>query len=184
MRESCRLEHACTLRDRRLAAPRSRYFFASTLPSSTAGWSKASTPSRCAAMIVSSMKCISNSPRLPRRACRYGCVRTGQPFFASVSAVARPSRRDQIADGLAGEIRLAGELARARRRCAGRCPARVDGDDGEQLVARAGDDRAALGCAGRPARAPPTGVVPLPSLPRLSAQSCTYQCVKRSSRSA
>jgi len=29
-----------------------------------------------------------------------------------------------------------------------------------------------------------TGVVPLPSLPRLSAQSCTYQRVKRSSRSA
>ena len=29
-----------------------------------------------------------------------------------------------------------------------------------------------------------TGVVPLPFLPRLSAHSCTYQCVKRSSRSA
>ena len=30
----------------------------------------------------------------------------------------------------------------------------------------------------------PIGVVPLPSLPRLSAQSCTYQRVNRSSRSA
>ena len=40
-----------------------KYFFARTLPSSTAGWSKGSTPRRCAAMIVSSMKCIINSPR-------------------------------------------------------------------------------------------------------------------------
>jgi len=49
-----------------------RYCRASTLPSSTAGWSKASTPSRSAAMIVSSMKCMSSgTPGLPgSSACR------------------------------------------------------------------------------------------------------------------
>ena len=59
----------------------------------------------------------------------------------------------------------------------------VDGDDGEQLVARAGDEELQLAVlVDRAERA--SGVVPLPSLPRLSAQSCTYQRVKRSSRSA
>ena len=66
------------------------YFFASILPSSTAGWSNGSTPSRCAAMIVSSMKCISSSPRLVSSSFSTWMVRTGQPFLASVSAVARP----------------------------------------------------------------------------------------------
>src|SRR6202008_3722659 len=70
--------------------PPARYFFARILPSSTAGWSNGSTPIRCAAMIVSSMKCISNSPRLVSSSLSTWMVRTGQPFLASVSAVARP----------------------------------------------------------------------------------------------
>src|SRR5580765_6525107 len=68
-----------------------KYFFASTLPCSTAGWSKASMPRRCAAMMVSNMKCIISSPRLSSLSLLTWIVRTGQPFFASVSPVARPS---------------------------------------------------------------------------------------------
>ena len=131
----------------------SRYCFASTLPSSTAGWSNASTPSRCAAMIVSSMKCISSSPRLVSSSVSRWMVRTGQPFLASVSAVARPLRGDEIADGLAGEVRLARELRELGGPCAG--PARrADRDDGEQLVARAGDEQLQLAVlVDRPERA-------------------------------
>src|ERR1700694_419636 len=61
-----------------------RYFFASTLPSSTAGWSKASTPRSRAAMIVSSIKCISNSPRFRSSSLSISMLRTGQPCLASV----------------------------------------------------------------------------------------------------
>src|SRR3954470_14846093 len=47
-------------------------------------------------------------------------------------------RRDEIADRLAGKIRLAGQLAEVGRHA--RAPARRRrGDDGEELVARAGD---------------------------------------------
>ena len=41
-------------------------------------------------MIVSSMKCINSAPRLVSSSVTTCMVRTGQPFFASVSAVARP----------------------------------------------------------------------------------------------
>src|SRR5215475_9278424 len=60
-----------------------RYLFASTLPSSTAGWSNGSTPSRCAAMIVSSMNCIKSSPNLASSRRSIMMVRNGQPFLAS-----------------------------------------------------------------------------------------------------
>ena len=160
-----------------------RYCFASTLPSSTAGWSNGSTPSRCAAMIVSSMKCISSSPRLVSSSCSMWMVRTGQPFLASVSAVARPcaaTRSPMVLPAKSGSPASAARSAVDARAAAGG----AGGDDGEQLVARAGDEELQLAVLVDRARARAIGVVPLPSLPRLSAQSCTYQRVKRSSRSA
>src|SRR6185437_5860685 len=68
-----------------------RYCRASTLPSSTAGWSKAFTLRRAAAMIVSSMKCMSSAPRL--RSSRRGTpmIRVGRPLRIRVAAVARCS---------------------------------------------------------------------------------------------
>src|SRR5215475_12235928 len=75
-----------------------KYFFASTLPSSTAGWSNGSTPRRCAAMIVSSMKCIINSPRAaarngePRKL-RQGLAAKAGPASAQNNDVSRAVRR-------------------------------------------------------------------------------------------
>ena len=122
---------------------RRRYFFASTLPSSTAGWSNGSTPSRCAAMIVSSMKCISSSPSAASSSVSRWMVRTGQPFLASVSAVARPcaaTRSPMVLPAKSGSPRELGELGVDARAAAGG----ADRDDGEQLVARAGDEELKL----------------------------------------
>ncbi len=59
----------------------------------------------------------------------------------------------------------------------GPLPASAHGDDGEQLVARARDEELQLAVLINRARCAAIGVVPLPSLPRLSAQSCTYHLV-------
>ena len=48
-------------------------------------------PIKCAAMMVSSMKCIIISPSAASSSLSMVKVRTGQPFLANVSAVARAS---------------------------------------------------------------------------------------------
>jgi len=79
-------------------------------------------------------------------------------------------RRHQIADGFTAEAGLAGDLgefgihARTEARAS-------NADDRKQFVARPRRDKAALGCADRPGRWPRPALVPLPFLPRLSAQS-------------
>ena len=89
-------------------------------------------------MIVSSMKCISSSPRLASSSASRWMVRTGQPFLASVSAVARPcaaTRSPMVLPAKSGSpASLARSAVDARAAAGG-----DDGDDGEQLVARAGD---------------------------------------------
>ena len=94
-------------------------------------------------MIVSSMKCMRSSPRLASSSWSMWIVRTGQPFLASVSAVARPCGGDEIADGLAGEFRLAGKLGEI----GGHARAAAGGagcDDGDQLVAGTRDEELQL----------------------------------------
>ena len=61
-------------------------------------------------MMVSSMKCMSSSPRLASSSRSILIVRTGLPFLASVSAVARPLRGNEIADGFSGKAGFAGQL--------------------------------------------------------------------------
>src|SRR6185295_5944331 len=51
--------------------------------------------------------------------------------------------RDEVADGLAAELRLA-RLSREPRIDARAKPRRADGDDGKQLVARTGDEKLEL----------------------------------------
>src|SRR3546814_695901 len=64
-----------------------RYCRASTLPSSTAGWSNGSTPSRSAAMMVSRMKCIISPPMTSGVRLGNRKIRVGRPLRTRVSAV-------------------------------------------------------------------------------------------------
>ncbi len=87
-----------------------RYFFASTLPSSTAGWSNGSTPS-------SSRGDDRLQHEMHQQLAEVALVHAFEMDGAHRAAVLRQRlgggaalRRDQIAHGLAGEIRLAGEL--------------------------------------------------------------------------
>ena len=111
-----------------------RYWRVRTLPSSTAGWSKASIFQRWAANIVSRMKCIISAPIV-----RSSTV--GDADDARRPAVLDGGRRrgvglgqQQIAHGLAGQI--VERLVAARPAATGALARRVLDQEGEELVGR------------------------------------------------
>ena len=127
------------------------YLFASTLPDSTAGWSKGSTPNRCPARMVSSIKCIISAPSAPRRAAQgRWCAPAGRRQQGLGRRGLAAATRSPAA--CPGDIRHAASLARSERR-EGRCR-RSSAYHGDHAAARR-RDRAEAGCADRPAQAPP-----------------------------
>ena len=156
------------------SSPFARYCRARTLPSSTPGWSNGSTPISLPMRMVSSMKCIISAPMWNSSILgRWICAHRAAVLEQGLGGGARFGI-DQIAQLLARRDSPAPAPWRAARGAARPLP----------LVSTVIRVNSALPGPSRNScnwlcwstgPSTDTGVEPLPSLPRLSAQSCRHQ---------